>query len=201
MSVCRIAWPWRRSLRYIDNATQLPVDTTAWTFSAVVVEQVNDALTGTILKTFTSAQGYLYAQAGGHIVIDIPAAQMAMPLYAGRFGFELRRTDGGRSEVIGTFSLNILGTNEVLDISDTTTDLTVVSGNADLVVSVSSGIPGRDGLTLNEAARFGFLLGEVSDQTNLFNLIESKAALVHTHPQTQITQGTDLVLLFENQLV
>lgn len=98
MSVCRLNWPYRRTLRFLDKATREPKDWTGAAFTLKVFESWG----GATLATWTSAAGQVVAAAGGRIVIDVAAADMVAPLRAGTFPMELRRTDGAVADVILT---------------------------------------------------------------------------------------------------
>lgn len=94
--ICAINWPYRRTARFIIAATRQPHER----LGASLQQRIFDKPGGTVLATWTSAQGYLTAAAGGRIVWNVPASAMAAPLTAGTFPFDLLRTDASPPEVV-----------------------------------------------------------------------------------------------------
>ena len=96
MSVCRMGWPYHRSIRFVHKATRAPHDFTGQTFTA----KVFDGWAGEALATWTTTAGQIQPAAGGRIVIDVPAVGMVAPLRPGTFPLEVRRTDNGSNAVV-----------------------------------------------------------------------------------------------------
>jgi hypothetical protein len=180
MSVCRLGYPWRRSIRFIDRATQEPVDMMGHNYSLVTVDATSGV--SVILTTFTTAQGYITPAASGRLIIDVPAIAMTQPLRKGSFGAEIRRDDG---MLFGAFTQIIHGIDDVVNSGDAASDLIVIADNPDLVIEVEVGIPGRD----------------AQGVTDMLALLNSGGTYNHTHHVTQVLDMPDPVLIFENQLI